>query len=477
MRNFFLGLILASVLVTGGFWIVSKQNAAQNRAASQVPALKYHCPMHPDYVSDKPGDCPICGMKLVPIEGAASAETAAAAEHTGLERAGEPAQRERKIVYYTDAMNPGSRFDKPGKAPDGMDLVPVYAGETPNETGPAVPGYASVKIKPERERLMGITMVEAKEMSLTQSIRSVGIVAADETRLHHIHTKFEGFIEEIYIDYIGEYVRQGQPLFSIYSPELLATQREYLLALRARDQLGNLSGETHPPGIDLVESARQRLALWDISADQITQIEKTRQPIRALTIYSPVSGFVSAKTAVQGNRVMPADSLYDITDLSSVWVLADLYEVNLPFVKVGDPVTISLPFEPGRVFKGSVSYINPTLDEKSRTVKARIEMANPSGALKPDMFADVVFGGQLGHGVAVPDSAVMGTGEREIVFVARGDGLFEPREVKTGVKVRGFYEIKSGVAAGEKVVTGANFLLDSESRLKAAIAGPGRGAK
>ena len=210
---------------------------------------------------------------------------------------------------------------------------------------------------------------------------------------------------------------------------------------------------------------RQRLALWDISPDQIARIEKDREPVRALMVYSPVNGIVSAKTAVQGNRVMPSDTLYDITDLSSIWVLADLYEINVPFVKIGDPATISLSYDPGRIFKGRVSFINPNVDEKSRTVKVRIVLENPSGSLKPDMYADVVLGGQLGQGIAVPDSAVMGTGEREMVFIAKGDGLFEPREVKTGVKVRGFYEIKKGVKEGEDVVTGANFLLDSESKL------------
>lgn len=223
-----------------------------------------------------------------------------------------------------------------------------------------------------------------------------------------------------------------------------------------------------------MEAARQRLALWDISPDQIARIEKTREPIRDFVVYSPVNGIVSAKTAFQGNQVMPADTLYEITDLSSIWVLADLYEINVPFVKVGDPATISLSYDPGRIYKGRVSFIDPNVDEKSRTVKVRIVLENPSGLLKPDMYADVLFGGKLGHGIAVPDSAVMGTGEREMVFIAKGDGLFEPREITTGIKVRGFYEIRKGVKAGEDVVTGANFLLDSESKLKAAISGAGK---
>jgi RND family efflux transporter MFP subunit len=473
MRNFFIGFILAGVLVSGGYWIITRQNAAQGPATSQK-VQKYHCPMHPEYISDKPGDCPICGMKLVPIESAASPDTAAKGEQAGQESAGTGAKKERKILYWTDAMNPGNRHDKPGKAPDGMDLVPVYEKESAGATGPGVPGYAPVKITPERLQMMGVTTEKARVMSLDQSIRTVGMITADETRISHIHTKFEGYIEQIFVNYVGQQVSAGQPIFSIYAPELVATQKEYILALQARDQWEKSGTDVRLPGVNLVEAARQRLALWDISPDQIARIEKTREPIRALMVYSPVSGIVSAKTAVQGNRVMPADTLYEITDLSSVWVLADLYEINVPFVKIGDPAKISLSYDPGRVFKGHVSYINPSVDEKSRTVKVRIVLENPSGTLKPDMYVEVGLGGQLGYGVAVPDSAVMGTGEREMVFIAKGDGLFEPREVKTGVKVRGFYEIKKGVKAGENVVTGANFLLDSESKLKAAISGAGK---
>jgi RND family efflux transporter MFP subunit len=461
MKNFFIGFILAIVLLSAGYWIVTRHNATQGPTTTQK-VQKYHCPMHPQYISDKPGDCPICGMKLVPMENEAS---------TGK---GEAAKKERKILYWTDAMNPGNRYDKPGKAPDGMDLVPVYEEESPSASGPSVTGYSPIKIPQERLQMMGVTTEKAKVMSLDQSIKAAGIIAADETRISHIHTKFEGYIEQIFVNYAGQQVRKGQPVFSLYSPDMVATQKEYILALQARDQWEKSGTSARLPGIDLVEAARQRLALWDISPDQIALIEKTREPIRDLIVYSPVNGTVSAKTAVQGNRVMPSDTLYDITDLSSVWVLADLYEINVPFVKIGDPATILLSYDPGRVFKGRVSFINPGVDEKSRTVKVRIELKNTSGQLKPDMYVDVILGGQLGKGVAVPDSAVMGTGEREMVFIAKGGGLFEPREVKTGVKVRGFYEIRKGVMAGEDVVTGANFLLDSESKLKASISGAGK---
>jgi len=368
-------------------------------------------------------------------------------------------------------MNPDNKSDKPGKAPDGMDLVPVYSGEAATEETTEVAGYAPIKISRDRQQMMGVTVEEAKLMNLEDSIRTVGRVVADETRLHHVHTKFEGFIEELFVDFVGKFVRSGQPLFSIYSPELVATQKEYLLALRAQGQFGPSDSSPALAGIDLLGSARQRLSLWDISADQIAELEKTGQPIKALTIYSPVTGFVTAKTALQGMRIMPSDSLYDIIDLSSVWVLADVYEVNLPFVKLGQPAEMTLAYQPGRVWKGFVDYIYPSVDEKTRTIKVRLEFANSGGALKPEMFTNIELKGSLGKALAVPETAVLSTGERALVFVAKDGGVFEPREVTTGVEIRNFFEIKAGLRPGERVATGANFLLDSESKLKAAIAG------
>jgi RND family efflux transporter MFP subunit len=473
MKNFLIGFALAGILFGGGAWLVLHRTMAPAPAGA-LQAQKYYCPMHPEYVSDHPGDCPICGMKLVPKENASSLETGKTEPPAGREIAGATAKHDRKILYWTDAMNPGARYERSGKAPDGMDLIPVYEEESGGMAGQGVPGYAPVKIAPERLQLMGVVTEKARVMSLNQSIRAPGIVAVDETRISHIHARFEGYIEKIFVNYVGQQVSAGQPVVSIYAPDLVATQKELILALQARDRMEKSGTGARLPGIDLVEAARRRLSLWDITPDQIAKIETDREPIRDLTIYSPASGIVSAKIAVQGNRVTPADSLYDITDLSVVWVLADLYEINVPFVKVGDPATVSLSYDPGRVFRGKVGFIYPNVDEKSRTVKVRIALENSAGVLKPGMVADVVLGGQAGYGVAVPDSAVMGTGEREIVFIAKGDGVFEPREVKTGVNVRGYYEIKKGVQEGENVVTGANFLLDSESKLKAAMSAAGK---
>jgi Cu(I)/Ag(I) efflux system membrane fusion protein len=367
-----------------------------------------------------------------------------------------------------------------------MRLVPVESADTrdsdthrktPELEGPAageaegVPGYVPVTLPADRQQMMGVTVEQVQRMNLENNIRTVGRVVADETRLHHVHTKFEGFIEELFVDYVGKFVKKGQPLFSIYSPELVVTQKEYLLALRAQGQFGPFGSDSALAGVDLLGSARQRLSLWDVSPGQIAQLEKSGQPIKALTVYSPATGFVTAKIASHGMRVTPGDSLYDIIDLASVWVLADVYEVNLPFVRMGQSAEMSLAYRPDRVWKGRITYIYPSMEEKTRTVKVRLEFANPGGELKPEMYADVELKGSLGQALVVPDSAVISTGERTLVFVAKGSGVFEPREVTTGVKTRNYFEIKSGLSMGEKVATGANFLLDSESKLKAAISG------
>jgi RND family efflux transporter MFP subunit len=468
MKNFILGFLLAAVLAGGGYWVTSRKGS-QPMPTPAAQTQKYHCPMHPAYVSDKPGDCPICGMRLVPLDTVHTKDPPAGHQASQSEN-----KQQRRILSYVDAMNPNNRSDKPGKAPDGMDLVPVYEEETSGaETVPA--GYVSVKLSADRQQMMGVTLGEAKLMDLEQSIRTVGRVAYDESRLHHVHTKFEGYLEQVFVDYVGKFVRKGLPLFSVYSPELVATQKEYLLAMRVQDKLGPFGSDPALAGVDLLGSARLRLSLWDISADQIEQLERTGQPIRAVTIYSAVTGFVNARNALPGMRVTPSDSLYDIIDLSSVWVLADVYEINLPFIKVGQPAAMTLSYQPGRVWKGRVTYMYPTVEEKTRTVKVRLEFANPGAVLKPEMYADVEFKGSLGKALAVPESAVISTGERELVFVSRGDGLFEPREVSTGVKMRNFIEIKSGLRRGDQVATGANFLLDSESKLKAAISGAGVG--
>ena len=375
--------------------------------------------------------------------------------------------REKKVLYWTDPMTPGYRSDKPGKSPFmDMDLVPVYADDD------GVEGSSTIRISQEKQQAIGVRVGKAEMRDLTKTIRTVGRVTFDETLQAQVHAKFEGYVERLDVDYTGKAVRRGQPLLSIYSPELLATQEEYLIAVRARRQLQKSTNpEVARGGVDLYESARQRLLLWDISPREIAELERTGKPRKALTLYSPVDGVVLSKNAVQGGRVMPADTLFEIAGIRRVWVLADVYESEMPFVALGQTARMSLSYLPGRTWTGKVSFIAPVLDEKTRTVKVRVQFENADGSLKPEMYADVVLERPLGRVVTVPDGAVLSTGTRSLVFVAKGDGRFEPRAVIPGARVDGVSEIREGIRPGEEVVTQANFLIDSESRLKAALTG------
>ncbi len=312
---------------------------------------------------------------------------------------------------------------------------------------------------------------EVRESRIDRTIRTVGRVTADERRLAHVHTKFEGYVERLYVDFTGKYVKKGDSLLALYSPELIATQQEYLLALRAREQLGASEiPSVARGGASLLEAARERLRLWDISADDIAELERTGTVRRAFDLHAEVSGFVTAKTVVQGMRVMPADTVFEIADLSHVWVLADVYESDLRSIRLGMPATVTLSYQPGREWRGQVANVAPTVDGATRTIKVRIDVANQGGALKPDMFGDVVLHVQEGPGLVVPDSAVIDTGDRRLVFLDRADGTIEPRDIEVGAKVADGYQVLRGLARGDRVVTSANFLIDSESSLKAALA-------
>ncbi|HXH39995.1 MAG TPA: efflux RND transporter periplasmic adaptor subunit [Thermoanaerobaculia bacterium] len=367
------------------------------------------------------------------------------------------AVHEKKVRFWVDAMNPNYKSDKPGKAPDGMDLVPVYddgAGTTPS----AVSGYANVKLTSERQQLIGVQTGMTEMRSMGRSVRTVGRVAVDETRLYKISTKFDGYIEKLYVNVTGQQIRKGQPLFSVYSPDLLSTQQEYLLAMRAAKQSPSL-----------LVAARQRLLLWDITPAEIRELERTGAARKSITIYSPANGYVVNKMAVAGARVTPGEPLFDIANLDHVWIQADVYESELQFIRLGATATTTLSYVPGRTWTGRVTFIAPTVDPLTRTIKVRSEFDNADGALKPEMFGDVVIQQPERKVVVVPESAVLQTGTRSVVFVVKEDGTFEPREIEVGTKSEQFYEVRSGLEAGVKVATQANFLIDSESRLKAAL--------
>lgn len=355
---------------------------------------------------------------------------------------------------------------------EGMNME----GNKEMETPQSPEGYTGVHITPERQQLIGVKTDEVITRNLIRDIRTVGIIEADETKIARISIKFTGWIHDVFVDYVGKYVRRGEPIFTVYSPELVSTQQEYLLALRAQDSFGKSSfPEISSSAKSLLEATRERLLLWDIPDSEIRRIEKTGRPIKYLTLYSPISGYVTKREAFPQKMIMPSDVVFEIVDLSSVWLLADIYEYELPLIKEGQEATLSLSYYPTDVFQGNVTYVYPTLETKTRTVKARFEFKNEDTKLKPGMYANVELEVPLGERLSVSGDSVIETGERNIVFVAMGDGYYEPREVKVGQKAEGYYEVLTGLKEGESVVRSAAFLVDSESRLKAALESFGAG--
>ena len=374
------------------------------------------------------------------------------------------------MLFWYDPMHPAYTSDQPGIAPDcGMNLVPKYADEV-EAMQDRPPG--TVMLSAEKQQLIGVRTTEVRRAPLQRTIRTVGRVEADETKIAHIHVKVPGWVEKVYVDFVGKLVRKGQPLFTFYSPDLVSTQQEYLIARRGQKQLGESSYQDVARSADsLLRAARDRLRLWDISDEQIQQLEETGQVTRTMTIYSPINGFVTHRNLYEQAYVKPDTELYMLADLSTIWVYADIYEYEVPYVRVGQRATMQLSYFPGKSYAGRVSYIYPTLDSKTRTVRVRLDFRNPGFALKPGMFADVELKINYGTQTLIPSEAVLDSGLRQIVFIAKPGGFFEPREVQLGARLENQYIVLSGVEPGETIVTSGNFLIDSESRLSTAAGG------
>jgi multidrug efflux pump subunit AcrA (membrane-fusion protein) len=412
-----------------------------SKKAGPTEKTLYTCSMHPQIVQDHPGNCPICGMKLVPVRKQPSPAPSAASGKQGADR---------KVRYYKSTMLLGEISQTPRKDSMGMDMVPVYEGEGESTT---------ITVDPTTVQKMGVRTAAVTKGPLRRIIRTVGSIDYNETALADVTTKFRGWIENLYVDSTGKQVRKGEPLFDIYSPELYSAQNEYVLALNQTSANG------------LRSSARQKLRLFDISEDQIAELEKNRQPQRTLRVDAPIDGIVVEKMAVSGQMVEAGMKLYRLADLSIVWVQSQIYEQDLALLKLGQEAEVSLSYLPDREFSGRVTYIYPTVDEKTRTARVRMEFHNPGFFLKPGMFATVALRAELKPAaLLVPDSAVLRSGEKNTVFVALDGGHFEPREVKLGPRAdNNSYEVLSGLTEGERVVTSGQFMLDSESQLREAI--------
>ena len=437
--------IAAGVGVGVGLWMAGPPVAATH--VEEEEAAIYRCPMHPTMVADHPGSCPVCDMDLV------ADQPPAAAQPTG----------ERKIAHWRAPMDPSYISDEPGKSPMGMDLIPVYEDE--------LAATGTVQIDPVTVQNIGVKTVRVERQQLSRKVRTVGRVDYDETRMTDVNTKVAGWVEKLFVDYTGQQLKKGQPLLELYSPELVAAQEEYLTALEYHRRLEQSAAEDVVQGAaDLLKASAQRLRYWDITDQQIEALKKNRQVERKMTIHSPQEGIVVHKAVFDGAYIKPGQHLYRIGDLSRVWVYADVYEYELPWVKVGQEAEVELSYLPGKIFRGEVTHIYPFLEPKTRTVKVRMVFANPDLELKPEMYANVRIQSTISQeALVVAGQSVIRSGERNVIVVALGEGKFQPREVKLGVEADGHYQVLEGLHEGEKIVTSSQFLIDSESNLKAAV--------
>jgi Cu(I)/Ag(I) efflux system membrane fusion protein len=448
-----LALLAGAAIGTAGFRYYHGKIPHEHGAAAKQP-LFYRHPMNPKVTSPTPAKDEM-GMDYVPVY----AEDAA----------GSKAGKQGRILYYRHPMGAADTSPVPKKDEMGMDYIPVYEGE--------VKGGRDVSIAPERVQKLGVRTEPLAKRRLLRGVRALGSIAVDERRVQAIAPRFEGWVQRLYVNATGQPVQRGQVLMDIYSPDLLTAQQEYLIARQGVEALREASPEARATAAHLVEGALQRLRYWDIAPGDLRRLESQGKPLETLPLRAPVSGTVLDKPAVQGMRFGPGEALFRIADLNSVWLLADVFEQDLDWIKPGQDIRVRINAYPDREFRGRVGFIYPTLATETRTVKVRIEMPNKDGLLRPGLYGSVSLAaaGSPEERLAVPDSAVLDSGTRKLILVRKGEGVFEPREVKLGRYADGYFEVLEGATVGEVVVTRANFLIDAESKLKSALdalAGP-----
>ncbi len=527
-------LAVAAMLTAGAALSVRAVAAAPAPQQPKKAVSLWTCSMHPQVIEDHPGTCPICGMDLVPLKSSTASVTATAPEAADATAApplaatpAPPAASagKRKILFYRNPMDPSVTSPVPMKDSMGMDYVPVYAGAaapaaTPpvapaapasrgegahrgkvlfycNPMNPAitspvpmkdemgmdyVPVYADeaaaarrqgavVTIDPAVVQNMNVVTAVVRRRDVTRQIRTVGTLEYDPERVVSVTTKYDGFVEKVFANYLGQTVRRGDPLFEIYAPELVQTEQELLSALEFSRQLEGTPGDAARRAAALVDAARTRLSYWDISPSQIAGIERSGKVLRTLTVTAPASGVVIDRMeGLEGMAVKPGMNVLKVADLSHLWLEAEVFDNQLPWVREGSTAQVSVPYFPGETFTGRVRFVEPQLSDKTRSVRLTFEIPNRGGRLRANMYATVVFEPvAVRSAVVVPSSAVLRTGERNVVIVALGAGRFAPRDVILGVEGDGVVQVLSGIGPGEEVVTSAQFLIDSESNLQAAI--------
>jgi multidrug efflux pump subunit AcrA (membrane-fusion protein) len=419
--------------------------------------------MEPSHHYNKPGKAPD-GMDLVPMY-----ETQSPASGGQPGAPAQPAKGERKVLYWYDPMHPKYKADKPGIAPDcGMTLVPKYA----DEQSLAKMTAGTVIIPADKQTLAGVRTALVERKALIRDIHTTAQIVADETRIAHVHVKVAGYLDQVFVDFVGQLIQKGQPLFTLYSPDLVSAQEEYLIAKRGETTLGSAPFTEVADGAkSLLRSARERLRLWDISDEQIKQLDETGKVTKDLTFYAPSSGFITDRKAFPQTSITPDTELYTLSDLSTVWANADIYESEIPYVQLGQKMQLTLSYSPGKTYTGTISYIYPTVDPQTRTVKVRMQVPNPGFALKPQMFADAQLRVDYGTKVLVPREAILDSGTEQVIYVLHDGGVFEPRKVTLGPAFEEKVAVLTGLKAGETIVTSGNFLVDSESRLKGSMGG------
>ena len=431
--------VVLRVAIGSAILLSSCSKSPPGAVAGSAPKTLYTCGMHPQVIQDHPGDCPICGMKLEPIHPAA-------------------APGPRHIQYYKSTMMAGETSPKPARDSMGMDMVPVYE----NDAGAAE--SSAIAVDPVTIQNMNIRTTKVVRGPLRRTVHTVGSIDYNEMALADVNTKFKGWVEKLYVDATGQLVHRGEPLFAVYSPELYSSEVEYLLAL-------NQTSTVDPGAISLRDTSRRKLAFYDISPAQIAELEKTRVAQKTLDIVAPIDGFVTEKRVVQGQMVDAGMKLYRLADLGIVWVFAQIYEQDLAYVQLRQEATVRLAWMPDREFRGRVTYVYPTVDDKTRTARVRMEFENPGYYLKPGMFVSVEIVSELSSSaLLVPDSAVLRSGQKNTVFVALDGGKFDARTVVLGAGAEpDLWQVLSGLKEGERVVQSGQFMLDSESQLREAI--------